>query len=83
MATKNRSAAELVAFHLCSDIADVRDARYQSSRYASAVFAIGDCYFCAPAKTHPLPHVGYVWEKVGEYYGRFVYRASMDNPIKE
>lgn len=78
--TKRRTAAEIIAFHLGWDIADVRDDRYQSTRYASpAIYNMGQDYFSAPSNnTAPKADVGQPWEQVGEYYGRKVYRSKME-----
>lgn len=81
--TTRRSAAEIVAFHLCTDISDVRDARYQQTRYCEAVFSMGRYYYCAPTLGKRLPNVGYEWEPVGTYYGRDVYRADSEGPQTE
>jgi hypothetical protein len=74
-----RTAPEIIATHLCSDIYDVKDARYQSTRYvAPAVYSIGNHYFCAPSGSQKCPKP-WKWEKVGEYYDRAVFRAHMND----
>jgi hypothetical protein len=68
-----KQANEIVAFHLGWDMAEVSDCRYQRHT-APAVYAIGDHYFTAPTAKQKLP-VDWEWERVGEYYGRPVYRS--------
>lgn len=73
-----KHASEIIAFHLCWNMSDVTDGRYQPTRYASpGVYVCGDDYFCCPSGSQKLPE-GFSWEKVGEYYGRSVYRASTE-----
>lgn len=76
---KRRTAAELIAFHLGWDWNDVKECRYQSTRYVSpAIYALGDSYFCAPTERQKLPEPEEfgLWEKVGDAYGRPIYRAN-------
>lgn len=75
---KRRTAAEIIGFHFCSDIRDIQDCRYQSTRYRDAIYAIGDDYFAAPASNRPpAAEVGQPWEEIGEHYGRKVWRSKM------
>lgn len=76
-----KRASEIIAFQIGYDAAEMSEYRYQSTRYQVAVYAIGDNYYCAPTPGKKLPDVGYKWEKIGEPYGRPVYRASIDNPL--
>jgi hypothetical protein len=77
---KRRTAADIIATHLWSDIADVRDDRYQPTRYASpAIYNMGQDYYAAPSDNRcPKAEVGQPWEEVGEYYGRKVFRSKME-----
>jgi hypothetical protein len=79
--TTRRTAAEIIATHLMWDIADVRDERYQPTRYASpAIYNMGGDYFSAPSDNRaPKADVGQPWEEVGEYYGRKVFRSKVAN----
>ena len=79
MKAPRRTAAEIIATHLGWDIADVRDDRYQSTRYANpAIYNMGGDYFAAPSSNAPpKARVGLDWEVVGEYYGRKVYRSKV------
>lgn len=74
---KRRTAAECIAFHLGWDFAEMADCRYQPSRYRIAVYVVGDDYVCCPAvgQKPPAPNE-FAWRKVGESYGRAVFRAS-------
>jgi hypothetical protein len=77
--TKRRSAAEIIAFHFGWDIAEIRDSRYQPTRYASpAVFVVytdaGD-YCCCPTEGQKLPK-DWEWSPVASYYGRTVFVAK-------
>lgn len=77
--TKRRTAAEIIAFHFCSDIRDVPDDRYQPTKYANpAVYSIGDAYYAAPSSnTKPKYNdIGGPWEEIAEHYGRKIYRSS-------
>jgi len=71
---KRRSAAEIIAFHFCSDIQDWRDSQYQPGRYSCPVFTSGDYYYCAPTPKQKLPK-GWDWKPVAEHYGRKIYGA--------
>jgi hypothetical protein len=76
--TKRRTAAEIIAFHFGWDITDVRDCRYQPTRYtAPAIFTIGDDYYCAPTKGQKLPK-GWAWTGFSHHYGRDIYCAPMN-----
>lgn len=76
---KRYSGAYIIAFHFCSDVRDVSSQRYQSTRYPSpALYTIGDDYYCAPA-VGQKPTKGFPWEKIGEHYGRSVYRAKLSD----
>lgn len=79
MTTKRRTAAEIIAFHLGWDIADVRGDRYQSTRYANpAIYNMGQHYWAAPSDNRaPKAEVGQPWEEVGEHYGRKVFRSKV------
>lgn len=71
-----KHANELIAFHLGWNITDVSEGRYQPTRYSSpGVYVCGDDYYCCPSANQKLPK-GFHWEKVGEHYGRTVYRAE-------
>jgi len=76
--TPRRTAAEIISFHFCSDISDIRDSRYQPSRYRSpAVYVIGDDYFAAPSNNLPPSYeVGQPWVEIGEHYGRKVFMSE-------
>lgn len=77
--TKRRTAAEIIAFHFCSDIRDVQSCRYQPTRYtAPALYTIGDHYYCSPLPTQTPPKP-WRWEKIGTHYGRDVMRAHMND----
>lgn len=79
MATKRRTAAEIIAFHFGSDIRDIQDARYQPSRYPVAIYTVGDDYYCAPNANQKLPAPAeFNWQKIGEHYGRTVYRSVVN-----
>lgn len=70
-----KSAAEIIAFHFGSDIADIRDAIYQPTRYRPSIYTVytkaGDYWTAPPAGQKP--HKAFSWEKVATYYGRDVY----------
>ena len=76
---KRRTAAEIIATHLCWDMREVSDCRYQPTRYATpAVYSIGNHYYCSPSKiTTRMPMGKTVWDFVGAYYGRSVFRVHM------
>jgi hypothetical protein len=80
MTKPRRSAAEIIAFHFCTDIQDIRDSRYQPSRYASpSVFTVGDDYYAAPANNRAPKHkVGGPWKAVAEHYGRAIFESAME-----
>jgi hypothetical protein len=69
------TAAERIAFLTGQDFADMKDCRYQPTRYKVAVYVLGNDYYCSPAGK-ALPDVGYPWEEIGEYKDQKVYRAT-------
>lgn len=77
--TRAKSAAEVIAFVLGWDIAEVREYRYQPTKYAKIhVYAIGDWYYCATLSGQNPPK-GWEWDlvKICLNYGRSVYRAPV------
>ena len=80
--TIRRSAAEIIAFHFCADIADVREMIYQPTVYANPnVYCWGDDYYCCPTARQKLPsdpHFDdtFKWIAVGHHYGRTVYESK-------
>ncbi len=76
--TRAKSAAEAIAFVFSSDVAEVREYRYQPTKHAKIhVYAIGDCYYCATLWDQDPPE-GWEWNLINQssYHGRKVYRAS-------
>lgn len=72
-----KRASEIIAFHLCWNISDVTEGRYQ--RYtAPSVYVCANDYFCCPAGNQSPPKgvSENEWQKVGSYYGRNVWRVS-------
>lgn len=72
----------VIAFHFGCDVGDMRDDRYQPTRFVNPkVFTSGDWYYCAvkegktPAVDNVFPD-RWQWEEIGRYYGYIVYRAS-------
>ncbi len=81
--TKRRTAAEIIATHLGYDLAEMSDYRYQPTSYHSpALYTIGDYYFCAPRKGQRCSKT-WNWHLVGRYYERDVFRAHMNDDLKE
>lgn len=84
-----RSAAEIIAFHFSTDIASVREGRYQPGRTGpEPVYVVGDDYWCAPKATRPPPDADKFgfnpWQEVACYYGRKVWRSpcSVEAPTE-
>jgi hypothetical protein len=76
---KRRTAAEIIGFHMSSDIRDIQECRYQPTRYASpAVYTIGDFYYCCPSSPTQKMPMGGIWEFVAMYYGRSIFRIHMN-----
>lgn len=74
-----KSAAEVIGFHLMWDIADVREAIYQPTRYrAPSLYTVGEYYYCAPSGNQRPPQDFGTWDFVHEYCGRRIYRAAMN-----
>ena len=84
--TTRRSAAEIIAFHFCSDIQEVRDIVYQPTRYrVCKVYCWGDDYYCCPTANQKLPKDldfdnTFNWKPVAEYYGRTIYESKAGTP---
>lgn len=77
--TKRKTAPEIIGMHLCWDIADVSDGRYQPTRYASpSIYVCGDDYYAAPSNNKPPQKMAGDWVDVGEYYGRKVFMLPAD-----
>jgi hypothetical protein len=74
----HRTAPEIIAFHFCSDIQEVKDMVYQPTIYASPrIYCWGDDYFSCPAAGRkPSSDPRWKWEKVAEYYGRTIYKSD-------
>jgi hypothetical protein len=74
-----RSGAEIIAFHMCSDIEEVREMVYQPTVYRSPrVYSFGEYTYCCPTVRQKLPDhedLGGPWEAIGTYYERTVYRS--------
>ncbi len=71
-----RTAPEIIGIYLSWDINDVKDGRYQPTRYASpSVYVCGEDYFCAPLMSQKPPK-DWEWDLVANYYGRDVYRSK-------
>lgn len=76
MTNTRRTAAEIIAFRLGWDIADVRDGRYHYGRTGPvAVYVCCNEYYCAPRDDQKLP-AGWDWKPEGDWLGRKVYCAS-------
>jgi hypothetical protein len=77
-----RSGAEIIAFHFCSDIGEVRDMVYQPTVYrVCRVYTLGDDYYCCPTERQQLPRDArhptmFDWKPVAAYYGRTIYCSS-------
>lgn len=68
-----RRADEIIAYHLCWDMRDVTEGKYQN--YTNpGIYVCGEDYFCCPTEKQKL-HKDFDWELVGSYYGRNVYRS--------
>jgi len=77
-----RTAPHVIGFYLGWDIRDVSDMRYQPSVYPSpAVYSIplkgGIEYLCCPSGSQKPPK-GFVWQPIGEAYGRTIYGAKAE-----
>lgn len=74
-----KHANEVIAFHLGWNITDVTEGKYQ--RYSSpSVYVCGNDYYCCPTEKQKLPK-DFDWKKVGEHYGRAVYRAEPERVV--
>lgn len=76
---KRRTAPECIGFFLGWDMRDVSETRYQ--RYNPGVYVIGDDYMCCPPQGVKPPNIGLrgettPWVRVGEAYGRAIYRYA-------
>jgi hypothetical protein len=70
-----KSAPEIIATHLCYDISEVTEGRYQS--YLPTVYVCGSHYFCCPPKGRkPSTDERFNWSAVWEMDGRTVYRSE-------
>jgi len=68
-----KSAAEVIGFVIGLDVCEVREYRYQPTKYATIhVYAVGTGYYCATL-LHQKPPEGWKWEPlltVGKYKRR-------------
>ena len=82
MATKRRTAAEVIAFDRGCDFAEMSECRYQSTRWASpAIYVCGNDYYACPSNPRQIANLrrGYadmVWQHVSDAYGRPIYCAA-------
>lgn len=62
MSTKRVGAALAIAEHFGSDVADIREGRYQSTRTSQQVFVVGDDYYtAAPVNKTVKDMDGFTW----------------------
>jgi hypothetical protein len=80
MKAPRRTQAEIVATHFGSDIVDMRDMKYQPTRYASpsifTVYAANSDYWLAQPTGRKIggrAGAEFNWTPAGEYYGWTVY----------
>lgn len=80
-----RSAPEILAFHFGMDIADMRDYRYQPTRYSvPAIYTLDYkhngkeySYLAAPSSGKmPKNYASLEWEQIGQEYGRPIFGAT-------
>lgn len=72
-----KRASEIIAFNFGMDMKDVSESRYQPTVYNSpAIYTLGGDYYCAPTARQTLPRKGFKWERVGQQYGRFIYKHT-------
>lgn len=82
-----RSAPEIIAFHFSSDISEVRDMRYQPTRYASpAVYCWGEDYYCCPTARQKPPkdpdfEDTFEWKELATYYGRTIFFSKAGREV--
>lgn len=71
------TAAEAIAFVIGYDFAEMKDCRYQPTRWTSpAIYVCGDDYYAA-VPTGPIrpDYADLRWEWAGAAYGKTIYRA--------
>jgi hypothetical protein len=68
------TAREAIATYVGYDFAEIEDYRYQPTRTAIPVYAIGDAYYCAPTARQKLPG-GWAWKAAATVLGRDIYAA--------
>lgn len=70
-----KNAAEIIAFVLGQDYADMKEARYQPTKTSIPVYVIGEDYYCSPTAKQKLPG-GFIWIPLSTAYGRTVYKSK-------
>lgn len=78
MPVTRKRTAEIIAFWLGMDLADMKEYRYQATRTSIPVYAIGDKYFCCPTDRQKLPEDFGKWEPIGTAYDRTVYASTAE-----
>lgn len=80
MAPRIKQAAEIIADHLGSDIADVRDMAYRRGHTAYPLYSIGEETWCCPPAGRKPPQDygdrsgdGYEWRVVATVGARTIY----------
>ena len=78
-------AHEIIAATFSTDAPSISDMRYQPTRTRTAVYAIGDNYFCCPPAGRP-PAPGYAWPPPAAQFfagreGRTLYVASAADEV--
>ena len=77
--TKRRTAPEIIGTHLCWDMSEVSEGRYQPAAFTQpAIYVCGDDYYAAPSNNRPPKRPAGPWIEVGMYYGRKVFRLRMN-----
>ena len=80
---KRRTAAELIAYHVGWDMAEMSEYRYQSTRFVSpAIYTVADSYYAAPTAANVSRlrkgYAGLKWQCVGQEYGREIWEGVSD-----
>ena len=75
-----KQSAEIIAFYLCQDLAEMREYRYQPTKWSTpAVYSFGDERYYAAPTSGKMPK-GYCglndWQHLATEFGRKIFMAK-------
>jgi hypothetical protein len=82
MKKRRVTAAEVIATHYLMDLAEMKEYRYQPTRYTNpAIYSLGPTDYCAAPASGKMPprYCDMDWQPDGEALGRVIWIGIQDN----